>query len=328
MKRLALILLFALGVALAGCVKVESITPAEEISYAVGAYTPSTTKATLNSEGITQFNSKAWLHTPDGTSALYGDGETISYINANAVWSPSRTYYWPKNPRSYVNFISWYDNGGTPTVTENAMAWTARTIAASDNIMFADMAWRYKSGQVPTLFHHALAQVKFQAQATSLSAGGNTYAITINSVTLNNVHKKGTLSLSSTDPGSCGTVAWTTQGWVPDSQEVLNPISLSLAEPVSVTESPCVIMDFSSVLPQATADITVSLSYTIRTNRGNDHYISESMTTNISLSTFDDWTMNHRTTYTISFSPATNIIKFVPSTEDWRVDATNTLYVE
>ena len=330
MKRWALIWLFALGVALMGCVKMERIdSSAEEmISYAVGAYTPST-KATLNSEGITQFKSKAWLCTTTGNSALYGDdGETISYDNP--VWSPSRTYYWPKSPLSYVNFISWYDNGGNPTVTEDSLAWTNRTIDVADTLMFADVAWRYKSGQVPTLFHHALTQVKFQAKATTLSDGGNSYVITFNSVTLNNVHKKGTLSLSTADPGSCGTVAWTTQGWVLDPDEV--PGAITHTESVSVTadgdQSPNVIMDFSSVLPQSTDNITVTLCYTIRTNRAGGHYISENLTTVISLGSYDDWTMNHRTTYTITINPVSNAIQFVPSTEDWKADTSNTLYVE
>lgn len=339
MKKNALILLFVLGTLLISCAKVENISPAEEISYVVGSYSPST-KATLNSEGITDFRSKAWLHTNAGSSSLYGNaGETISY--SNSLWSPSQAYYWPKAPTSYINFVSWYDNGGTPSVTETSITWTDRTIGGSDNIMFADAAWRYNSGLVPTLFHHALAQVKFQAKASTLSNDSLTYAITFNSVTLNNLHKTGSLSLINADPLSTQTVEWTnpqggTPAWAPDELEV--PSTISHVESVSITtvdgsgNDPNIVMGFTSVLPQAIDDITVTLCYSIRTNMASGYYLIENMTSEVRLADFsgspDEWTMNHRTTYTITINPITNTIQFVPSTVDWRTDTSNTLYVE
>ena len=339
MKKNALILLYILGTLLISCAKVENISPAEEISYVVGSYSPST-KATLNSEGITNFRSKAWMHTSSGSLSLYGDaGEIINY--SNSTWSPSHAYYWPKGPTSYINFVSWYDNSGTPSVTETSINWTNRTIGISDNIMFADAAWRYKSGLVPTLFHHALAQVKFQAKASTLSDDGKTYAITFNSVTLNNVHKTGSLSLINADPLSTQTEEWTspqggTPAWELDELEV--PSTISHVESVSITtvdgsgDTPNIVMEFTSVLPQDIEDITVTLSYSIRTNIAANNYIIENMTTEVRLADFtgspDEWTMNHRTTYTITINPITNTIQFVPSTVDWRADTSNYLYVE
>ena len=203
MKKLFIIAAAAL-VASVACSKVETVaTPDQEIGFQVASYL-SQTKA--DSHGHTSFvdelsevgaasnyfKSVAYIHAAqaDGTVAapakFFTAGtegvETINY-DGSTQWKPAHPYYWPKSPKSSISFFSWYDFGDqvTPTVTyttdggEATLAWTDRTVALKDNVMYADAAYHYKQNAngaqnhkldgvtegVPTLFRHALAKVRF-----------------------------------------------------------------------------------------------------------------------------------------------------------------------
>ena len=163
--------------------------------------------------------------------------ETIKY--ASNQWAPvGADYYWPKSPNSDIDFFSWFDlteTAGThvanatfssPTYT---LAWTAdRTIALKDNVMYADPVWKQKKNKkaptygkdgvtegVPTLFHHALAQVRFQFKQKTMSAvdtKDNTkstfWVVKVKNLTItsNQIKKNGTLSLTAAKNAA----SWTT----------------------------------------------------------------------------------------------------------------------
>jgi len=153
--------------------------------------------------------------------------ETIKY--ASNQWAPAGAdYYWPKSPNSDIDFFSWYDyTEAADTHVANAtfagstytLAWTAdRTIALKDNIMYADPVWKQKQNTkpgtyhkdgvtegVPTLFHHALAQVRFQFKQKTMSkvdtknASNSTFwVVKVKNLTIpaNTLKKNGTLSLT------------------------------------------------------------------------------------------------------------------------------------
>ena len=153
--------------------------------------------------------------------------ETIKY--ASNQWAPvGADYYWPKSPNSDIDFFSWFDLNETasnhianatfssPTYT---LAWTAdRTIALKDNVMYADPVWRQKQNTkpatyhkdgvtegVPTLFHHALAQVRFQFKQKTMSkvdtkntSNSTFWVVKVKNITIpaNTLKKNGTLSLT------------------------------------------------------------------------------------------------------------------------------------
>ena len=150
-------------------------------------------------------------------------------------WAPSHDYYWPKSKNSYVDFFSWYDNGIDennkplgPTVTPTAiMEWKDRVIGLNDNIMYADPAWHFQQNistyhidntsivGVPTLFHHALAQIELLVYVASanenetltansdgtVSNGTAKWTIQLTDMDLT-IKNKGTLSLKSDPPTS------------------------------------------------------------------------------------------------------------------------------
>lgn len=220
-------------VASVACSKVETeATPDVEIGYQVATFL-NQTKADSHGHtsfidelaelGITSnqsFKSAAYIHAAqsDGTVAAPAEFfvagtdnvETINY-DGSSSWKPAHPYYWPKSPKSSLTFFSWFDFDTTqddPTVTYTTdggtatLAWSDRTVALKDNVMYADAAYHYKKNAngdenhklngvtegVPTLFHHALAKVRFTiAQNPMKKQDGATSNYTFWEVTVDNV---------------------------------------------------------------------------------------------------------------------------------------------
>ena len=261
MKKFFIIAAAAL-VASVACSKVETAetTPDVEIGFQVASYL-SQTKA--DSHGHTSFvdelsevgaasnyfKSVAYIHAAqaDGTVAapakFFTAGtegvETINY-DGSTQWKPAHPYYWPKSPKSSISFFSWYDFGDqvTPTVTyttdggEATLAWTDRTVALKDNVMYADAAYHYKQNAngaqnhkldgvtegVPTLFRHALAKVRFTVKQNPMKVkDGATNKYTFWEVKLTDValasgtiKNNGQFSLTQTSAtAATSQVAWT-----------------------------------------------------------------------------------------------------------------------
>ena len=323
----------------AGCAKTEVSAPEREITFSVGSRVAKT-KAVEITE-FESFKSKGYLHA-EGVNTVqdfFGtDGETIT--KTNGEWLPSHPYYWPKSENSYINFISWYDNNDAPTtVSETEVSWTNRTITQDDNILIANKAWyqkrnvvNYFTSGVPTLFKHLLAQVAIQAKTTiATETVGNvttTWTVNINDVTINNVHTRGSISLTNTTPPddeqTLKITEWT-GSWATDDT------TSNLAGPDTATElnatSYTVIMPNHAVLPQPVADIYISLNYEVTTESensvtGHTHSVTETVQVpNLALNSFSgyvgNWETNKRITYSIQINPKTNIISILPTVVVW-----------
>lgn len=337
MKKYIYIVLITL-VALAGCAKTEpAVLPGKVVSFQVGQYAPGTkASVSLNSENITSFRSKGFLHATGvaGTQNFFGtDGETITYDDTVPEWAPaSHPYYWPKSGESYVNFVSWYDKNGTPAnvagVSETAISWTIdgtnRSLAADDNIMIADEAWRRVSGEVPTLFHHLLAQIRFVAKPKTLSKDGTTWVITVRNFRLSNFYNTGSISLSNADPLSGPqTVAWTGDWATSGTTTVLDGPASDTVLSAEGSE----ILAWHSVIPQSVGSAYISFEYTVRTVYDAQNYIEETANTgNLRISNFGSaaavWEKNKKITYTINIDPEYAQILIDPVSEDWTYAST------
>lgn len=350
MKKFAYIALTMMLV-LAACTKVETYPEAESrISFAVGSYVRQTKAGESSFLGEfanaadAQFKSKAYMHGVGvpGTQDFFGtNGETITWNATAAEWGPSHDYYWPKSSESYIDFVSWYDkNSVAPTLGYNydkglasaTMSWTDRTIGADDNILFADVAWRQNGNLstyhidganvvgVPTLFHHALARVRFMFKAASgsLQDGNTEWTIAISNFQLHDVYTIGTLALTNDDPGSPGTTAWD-GSWVVSSDDS-QPVSLS-GTAISSLNYDAQSAFSRSVLPQALGTMKISFDYTIRTTYANGNYVEEVVSASLNLSdftaSFDKWEWNKNMTYTITIDPRTQKIVFDPAVTEW-----------
>ena len=253
MKKLLLIAAFAFAI-FPACTKVEQEEmPAVKISFNVSHYSTGTkadpnTQSSLQEE-TTQFTTKAFLHATgykSRTQDMFGAaGDQVKYhapaqVGGRASWEPDNEYYWPKMEQSYINFVSWYSNVAGLTaqvfnpenVSELQMNWGTEvnpvTIDGDDNILFADLAYKYKNNAtryttvsnvsegVPTLFHHALAKVAFKIKLkTSTQTTKTIWDVSVQSVSFkvgNNGYLPLTIAAADTTGQSTTTIPWKVNG--------------------------------------------------------------------------------------------------------------------
>lgn len=347
MKKWFYIAILAVAAIITGCTKVEVVNAdSKVVSFTVGSYAPQT-KANVSLLGDTEsFSSRAFLHAEglNEVQEFFGTaGETITWQSGTKEWTPSHDYYWPKSAGSYINFVSWY--GGSPSVTETTFTWNNTELTTgTENLMWADKAWRYNDNAkvypnlddatvvnegVPTLFHHALARVRFTAKQTKDVEGSVSWAVTVNSLSLSGVKNKGTLSLTNeVDPNETMTVAWSpaTPAWT-FADGTANYIKATAAKDLSTAVQE--VIPYKSVFPQAVTDVKVNISYTVVTTydlgSNNTKVVSEDVTkNNISLSAFTPtitaWAMNSQITYNININPDTQVITIIPVEANWAGD--------
>ena len=258
MKKYFIIAVAAIA-AMAACSKVESTdnTPSKKIAFEVANYA-SQTKAEDPGSVLAEtnnFSSKAWLHANgEATGAnFFGTTannyvETVTYNGSNA-WEPALEYFWPKGAGSYINFVSWFaTNSKAPsTVSETVMNWgtaaAPMTIATDDNFLFADEAWRYTDNAetykyngvtkgVPTLFHHALAKIKFNLRlSTETASTKSIWDVEVKTATLK-VGNNGYLALVNEDKTTTGTQPWKV-GEAYDSGVAATSANIGWARPAS-----------------------------------------------------------------------------------------------
>ena len=293
MKKFYTILAISAAIAAVGCTKVnvdENATPDRKIGYQVANYATQTRSGSetsfldeLSDLGITTeqfFMSKAYINADNGAgstvlSEFYSPNpDSIKWNATSTEWEPSKDYYWPKSPNSNLDFFSWYDfKGVAPSLTYNGttatLAWTNRTVYSKDDVLYANVAWHQNknletyqldgvSEGVPTLFHHALAQVKFAAKIKagcdkkldSKNPGDSTFWTVILSevkIAASSVHNNGTLSLSITDPETkTNSTTWTLPS---------NSVWANAADPAYVGQTDWFTTDF------ATGVDSLTLSY-------------------------------------------------------------------
>ena len=364
-------MLAALAAPLA-CSEVEvDEAPLKAVSFNVGTYSPQTRAegdpvSVIDQDGIEAFSCRAYLHaqgfagTAQESSDFFGPAPTtISWHSDTKEWLPPHDYYWPKGSESYVDFISWY--GGNPTISYSktgttygaTFSWNlTEPLATTENLMWADVAWRYKANVnpatygknyveegVPTLFHHALAQVYFQARLSKVSDGDVSWEVKVTDFKLTKVRKTGSFSLKISDPGTNKTSAWEAGteseiGWTGLSGA--GEISASITDPITLSGADTKILGWSSVLPQdldeTGNEVGISITYTVTTKYGTtvktveepvpavNALLKEFKTGTGENDYIKKWERNKRYTYTIIIDPDTGVIKLIPVETDW-VDA-------
>jgi len=355
-------------------------TESTEVKFTVANYVPQTKAVSVLSE-FTAFKSRAFLHaegvdlnadgTVNGTSyqEFFGaSGETISANDATSAseWAPAHTYYWPKGTKSFVNFVGWYGTDGTNAVNPTifyaytsskwtaTMTWDFTTPAVGqtgNNLLYADMAWRFKQNNnpptydvstnsitegVPMLFHHALAQINVKAYATgdpTLTAGSGKvsdtvaeWVITLKNVKITPINKAGTLTLTNADPGTEKTTqAWEgswagsdTAGDFTASEYVVDDVTKATAGDLIAA---------TCILPQTIGSgVVLSFDMDIVTSYSAGQSNHEIIPVSIKLNDMGTsaWEQNHKYTYYINIVPKQTKVLFDPALDAAWVDATTT----
>lgn len=337
-------------VAMCACTKTTvNELPEKAISFNVASYVPQT-KANASIIGeTTSFHTYAFYHVNGGDAQAYftANGETIKPDSETAPtqWAPSHVYYWPKT--GSINFYSYYGTQD-PVVADGSLTYTDKTIVADDNIVFADPAFCQTANQstymkdqvkegVPTLFHHALCQIAFDANVTKVDDKAEdwktgdpftTWEVTILEAKLV-VDNKGSLTLSMDVPDETedpSNPTWLESyddvGWVPaSSTETIEMKALSTT--TALTEAAQSILGLRSAMPQEIGDTNVfSIKYQIKTIRSWDEsnpaveVVEDSKKLSEFTSALTSWNMNKKITYHITINPVDQQILFDPAVEE------------
>ena len=363
MRKNYSILSILLMVTLVGCTRTEFATQEREITFSVARYATQTKSSPLSVDGITSFQSRGFLHAEgvDGVQDFFGaSGETITY-NGSDLWTPTHNYYWPKHENSYINFVSWYANNGIApsTVSETSFIIT-REVAATDNILIADEAWRYNANTtnatqynndnitvgVPTMFHHVLSRVQFNVRAYRSDDPDDanvTYQVILQSASLNGIFRRGTITLTNSAKTETGTREWysipsPTTWWETAAGSNQTPFTL-VSSNLTLGTQASTILEMRSFMPQVLGNTaTLSLTYTIVAKSNNVEVSREcDIPATIVLNTIvngsnvniNQWLPNRKYTYIIAINPVSQEIVLNPVVEDdWDDYATTSAVVE
>ncbi|MBR6458248.1 MAG: fimbrillin family protein [Bacteroidales bacterium] len=364
--------------------------PGEKISFQVANYVPQTKataledeftsfkcKAYLHAEGYNldgSYNTSESLGFQNffGTSTTYTETVSYTFTDANSnetkdagevTWKTAQDYYWPKSSHSFVNFVGWVGNTGTdPTVgyawdaTASAykatIAWpfTSTLGTATQNLLYADMAWRFHSNNspatnasvshvsegVPMLFHHLLSKFCVKAYAVEKTVGTDpeistgtgtvtdgtaTWTITFEDLTLGSINTAATINLSNTDPGSSRSnypQAWTQGDLTATTAGSLGPVAGANAVSAVTSENANVLIAETCVIPQTIGSgVKLSGKVNIHTAYTNGASNNEKIPFEFTLNAMGTsaWAQNTIYTYILKVNPAQKLIYFDPAVD-------------
>lgn len=297
------------------------------------------------------FGVYAWSDLVPG--GYFMENELVSFYTQDALWKPSKSYYWPK--RGTVDFIAYYPHGMNGiTVEPTRITYTDINVwALQHDIMYADKAAGYTDGYqgkdylnaddgVPTVFHHALSRIKVQVLLgyDHMEEGDGTvtdWEVTLNSMTLSGIKTTGSLSLELSPTPTEGIIPWVRpQGraiWDTEADEISAMECLTAPQQLSAA-MPCVALGETLVVPQEleSGRQTASLSFSVKTKRNGVTVLNEpdiQVHVNLFSATIPAWEMNHSVVYTLNILPAgggseLKPLAFDPAVGNWENDLVST----
>ena len=354
MKRYFIITVAAL-VSLCACTKNEvSVEAQKEISFSVASYVGQTkANPTDYAEQYANvpFGTYAWFYQNGQDAQEFMVDETVSLnrgqstgkTDAQPVWSPSVTYYWPKS--GTIDFISYSPKSISSFVKIDPSNFDFVDYTVADgtdvDVMYADKAagctmnkTTYFYNGVPTLFHHALAKLNINIKTAYdekvLKEGEDEtkWAITVKDLSLNDFFNKGSANLDLATDGS-----WTLPSgnvWTPSGSRVDKDFDLPTDATIN-KDGKDFVNDYF-VLPQdLAAGQTIKIVVDIVTTLPNGKTITETgvvVEAKLGESSIDAWEMNKQISYDLIIVPAKAgddgepvAILFDPAVADWE-DAT------
>ena len=349
-------------IALASCTTDESvfegIAQGDEINFAVAKYTPQTRASEDPQEhdtgAVFRENVTIWSWY-DGKSTQVIPGDVYDPVNNVFVPQNGATtgnkYYWPVDgssldfvavPTSLITagyFTAPERNGGNTTLTFEL---NGTESYHSTNLMTTQVLTGNRStpGAVALLFRHLLAKlnIKVNQKVRANADADARWNVTINSITLNGLHNKGTVVIDDawTAANNGDDCAWnetalkegystwnvtSAQNW--SLYNDTNPATTDLAADATAK-------NYSSsetyyILPQKLVNQTITIKYTIVTdylgNPTQPNTVEEyTKTFNLAgISGINEWYMNKVITYNIAIDPTEELdpITFEVNEEVW-----------
>ena len=317
----------------------------------------------------------------DGATDINGDPyidlmDNVEISHNGDVWKADRNtpYFWPET--GTLDFISYSPYNQTPTEglpanpkiptvgpDQTTLTWTGYTVdyGHTDDLMYADKAVGLQENKeglpgsytgVPTLFHHALAQVQFLFNITTTANAK--YSVYLKKLSLENIYNKGNLTLTlagddeATEDFMQGWTLPTDNVWTGLTKEDNAYLTIETPNGVAVTTTDACYTDgtngtdgtdtntnstdFFYVLPQKLVakndegsegqkmyikfDLKVK---TTTTNGAEEEQLVDTYewTTYLNTLTLQSWEFNKLITYTVTFNPPFNEITFDPAVVAW-----------
>lgn len=295
------------------------------------------------------FGAYAWYKGENpADDAVFMTNEKVAYFAESNAWTTAdATYYWPRG--GALDFICYspYAETGGPAVAENQIRWTDWNVSGNPGVdlMYATKAagltgpaTTYYYNGVPTLFHHALAQVAVKLRLAYHEADPPTgdktrWKVTVHGMTLRSLHTTGSLTLSLGDTGSWVLPASGT--WTPSGTAGDLPLDCSSLPEQLTDETLYELGAPVFVLPQTLgAANLVDMEISITTERdegsGWQPFLTEShihVGASLAAPELPAWGINHRITYTLILAPSlptddngTRIpteVRFDPAVDGW-----------
>ena len=358
MNRFTIIASSALLVLAASCAKVTPVQPADqEITFAVANLSQATKASAFDTEQtfgtFAYWTPSSWA--TDGTTHLYMNNEEIVY--GGGVWAPVSPRFWPKSGKiSFASYAPYSKSGGekgfsaAPAYSyDHHFTFADYTVvpAADVDLMFADDnnnkdctnttntdGTAVISGEgvndfkgVPTLFRHALTQVRFVFQQKSFGnpsiEEGESW-IELALVQLVGMNDTNTFTDNEWDlEVAQGKTTYTLY----DGQGTSALKIAKEGEEPTLAHDPMILLP--QILAAASEDGGVSVrsqqlmvSYNICTKFASNPVVQrqEGLTVSVPLyqGGLSEWLMNQDITYLVTISPVTdNPITFDPAVADW-----------
>jgi hypothetical protein len=323
---------------------------------------------TTNSFGTFSFSSDEAKNINGGEYKDFMRNEEITY-HIGYGWKANRDvpYFWPETGTlDFVSYSPYYPTpaeGATdskiPTVgtDQTTLTWTGYTVnyGHADDLMYADKAVGLKENKsqlagsntgVPTLFHHALAQVKFQFNITT--EANAKYSVYLKELRLENIYNSGDLELainSNDDATTDFMQGWTLpvnnngyNVWTDLEKEDTPYLNVKTDNGFEVTTTRTCYTDgtnstdFFYVLPQelvANNDegsegqkMYIKFDLKVKTTttdgaEGEQLVDTYDWTTYLNTRNLQSWEINKLITYTVTFDPPFNEITFDPAVVAW-----------
>jgi len=319
------------------------------------------------------FVTHAWSDASVADDNVFMNHQKVIQNADGSAWMPENDYYWPTY--STVDFISYYPESAEkncPMVEREKLTYTDYDVSgnkadisvATNDLMYAEKAVGYSgnvdnvnddeggphdSGYsgVPTLFHHALAQLEIRILVRQPAGESESrWEAVVDHAKLDGYYTKGDLELTLHNP----TLTHGVTGWVPAGDEnvgwTLKEGATAVSQQIAGADSKitvdskggadgyvtdarggCKSIFKAFVLPQMLTDQhRLELKYTLNKYRGDNLETSEAdaEVRKILLKTdlIPYWGMNQKIVYTIIINPGGKIM-FDPAVVDWENVATD-----
>lgn len=299
--------------------------------------------------------------TTNGVHAPFANEDDVEMQNAkvgyaNSVWTAlGDTYFWPQT--GHLDFVSYspYSTDATIAVGHinesakdyNALSITDYTVGTED-LMYSDKAHlqthnktMYFNSGVPTMFRHALAKLNFKVRTkhvqTEEVVGEDSktlyWRVVLNSIKLNGIFNKGSLTLHTSSPSVAGTTQYEIANLAEGASKVWTRANSQVskewtsAEGQVLTMVPTNFVDAINyyVLPQTftVGEQSFTVNYTVQNKVGDTGTWSTptEFTKTIGFTEraamVSAWEMGKNITYTLIIDPKGDVITFDPAVADW-----------